>query len=220
MDDDTYFNMEQFEQLVAQEEDATSRHDPAVFAGCLVRVPVMTLNFTFGFGGFGTIFNRASLQRLVEPIYCDNNSNHPQSKEACAQVERNLIGEQKLFQDGMSVLELLKAFVNYQPYRDFRNWTDGYCMHSDWVLGFFVNHYNISSHVKEPWYKNVPQSRMEEWQGSVIYRRPEGFCQNDHVDKCHPDSVACHYMTPEAMTNLTNSVKAKSSAGSISGQRK
>lgn len=209
MDDDTYFNLEQFQYLMQQ--NPANLQDPSVLAGCLVRVPIMTLNFTFGFGGYGTIFNQASLQRFLEPIHCGDSVSS--NKEACGQLERNSIGEQKLFQNGMSVLELLKAYVSHEPYKDRDTWTDGYCMHSDWVLGFFVNHYNISSHVQEPYYQNVPQARMEEWQGSVIYKEPQGFCRNDHVDKCQPDSVTCHYMTPQAMTNYTNIVKAKAPAG-------
>lgn len=211
IDDDTYFNLEQFQKLV--QEDNRSVEDPAVLAGCLIRMPVMTVNFTIPFGGFGTIFNRASLERLLEPIHCGDGNE--QSRDTCAQVQRNLIGEQELFQDGMNVLELIKAFVNYQPYKDFPlgNWTDGYCMHSDWVLGFFVNHYNISSHVRNPWYKNVPQSRIEEWHGSVTYKRAEGFCNNENVDNCRPDSVTCHYMTSEAMVNYTDVVKAKALPG-------
>jgi hypothetical protein len=141
MDDDTYFNLEQFPKMIAEDVITTHRplDDPYVLPGCLVRWPIHQINFTFSFGGFGTIFNRASLLRLAEPIHCDSKSNttstsRGSSEDACAQVQRNMIGEKKLFQNGMSVVHLMHAYVNHQPYKEYRNqnWTDGYCMHSDW----------------------------------------------------------------------------------------
>ena len=33
----------------------------------------------------------------------------------------------------------------------------------DWVLGYFINYYNISAHVTESFYKDVPQARIESY---------------------------------------------------------
>ncbi|CAB9512930.1 expressed unknown protein [Seminavis robusta] len=214
MDDDTYFNLEQFPIKMALDVQATKRplDDPYVLAGCLVRWPIHHINFTFGFGGYGTVFNKASLQKLAKPIHCTQDD----SKEACAQVKRNMVGEEKLFREGMSVLDLIHAFVSHEPYKEFpkNNWTDGFCMHSDWVLGYFVNYYNISRHTSsESFFEHVPQSRMEEWDKSSIYRQPQGFCKNAHRENCKPDSLTCHYMKPEDMRIYTETVKQTAAPG-------
>jgi len=205
MDDDTYMNMEQFQRVIPN--NTHSSVDPIVTAGCLVRLPMHYANFTFGFGGYGIIFNEAALRRLMEPIECPS--------EACAQVKRNLIGEEKLFQNGMSVAQLIRAFVMNKPFVDSDHWKDaGYCMHSDWVMGYFVNWYNLSQHsILLPAMANVPQDRMETWQESQIYYQPEGFCKNEHVQKCQPNSVTCHYMTAKAMVGFTNVVRANVQPG-------
>ena len=228
LDDDTYFNIEKFQQMLVSDQAAlnakqyqyqhqhqrqqtvSSDLSPRVFAGCLVRYPIHIQNFTFPFGGYGTIFNRASLERLLRPMHC------PQDTEFCTQLEENIWGEKNLFQNGMTLIELMQAFVSNMPFRDKARglWkgTDGFCAHSDWMVGYFVNFYNISSHTRtvvEPKFVNVRQSRMEPWHESTIYAQKEGFCRNEDVDHCQPDDVTCHYMTTEAMINYTNIERTK-----------
>jgi hypothetical protein len=72
-----------------------------------------------------------------------------------------------------------------------------YGTEKDWVLGYFVNYYNVSTHVAEPYYKNVPHARLESYKGSEKYRRPTGFCRNDST--CEKDTEICHRATPEWM---------------------
>lgn len=221
LDDDTYFNMERFQQLIRDDDtqhDATEHDQPHVFAGCLVRRPVHEANFTFPFGGYGTIFNRASLQNLMRPIVC------PANTQTCEQIQQNIWGEKHVFENGMSLVELIQAFANYMPYRDYARglWKkqDGFCLHSDWAIGYFVNFYNISSHTTDPFYAGVPQSRMEEWHDSAIYSSKKGFCQNENVENCRPGDVTCHYMTAEAMVNYTNVVRSQVPADRFRDRRR
>lgn len=55
-DDDTYVNMELFEQYMS----TFDTNIPRAVAGCLVRSPINEVNFTIPFGGFGTIFSRGT----------------------------------------------------------------------------------------------------------------------------------------------------------------
>ena len=64
-------------------------------------------------------------------------------------------------------------------------------MHSDWVMGFFVNFYNVSKHVEEKFYENVPQARMESFKGSHIYAKPTGYCKNNE-GICESGAMICH----------------------------
>jgi hypothetical protein len=56
-DADTYFDMEKFQTAF----EPTNSSTPLATAGCLVRAPIHQINFTFPYGGFGTIFSRGAL---------------------------------------------------------------------------------------------------------------------------------------------------------------
>ena len=61
-------------------------------------------------------------------------------------------------------------------------------MHSDWVLGYFANHYNISKHVAptaNQWINSSPHARIEAYKGSQIYDKPTGICNNEGAN-CDP----------------------------------
>ena len=156
MDDDSYYNMETFQQQFQNSIESTKL---PVVAGCLVQTimgPRKT-NFTFPFGGFGTIFSKGSLSYLSHPIICINLGNgsfpmiatHDNSEEICSQIVENVAGELQYFENGMSLIDLMYKYVNAERYRNVDNWTSGFCMHSDWVIGFFVNFYNVSQHMSK-----------------------------------------------------------------------
>jgi len=132
VDEDTYVNLGLLERRVRGGGGA----EPRVWAGCLVRWPVMQVNFTFPFGGWGTFFSRGALRRLVRPIRCAD----ARSAGACEQIRRNVLGEAPLFRDGMSVADLMGALTARAPF----------CYHADWVVGYIVNYYNISAHTFNP----------------------------------------------------------------------
>jgi len=212
MDDDTYINMKTFERefrgyLARPRKDLSppDKSEPLVMAGCLVKQPVKQLNFTFPFGGFGTFVSRGALEELYRPIYCDPTA--PDYRQAlhedkCKQLDRDVVKEKHYFKDGMSIMELMHAYVTLPRYSDVHNWdvNNHYCLHSDHVFGVFLNFYNISQHVKDPWYRNVPQARVWSYKDSEIYDKPRGVCKNSLTELgCKPGVEICHYATPQWM---------------------
>jgi hypothetical protein len=82
-------------------------------------------------------------------------------------------------------------------------------MHSDWVYGYFYNWYNISEHVKEEFYKNVPQARMDDYKGSIIHAKGTGFCQNDYAGACKNGTEICHRAPANWMQRELEIMKVK-----------
>jgi hypothetical protein len=87
-----------------------------------------------GVGGAGTFFNRAAIERLSEPLYCDN-PKHESMNSTCAHLQDNRVGERDVYQQGDSVFDI---FYKYSAMLDF-------CMHSDWAMGYMINAYSGSS---------------------------------------------------------------------------
>jgi hypothetical protein len=188
-DDDTYYNMELFRGIF-RHRDASKLE---VSVGCLIRRSKFPLvgSFTFPNGGFGSVISRGSLAKLLRPIECPS-ADDVGEEMVCTQLEANLIGEGRHFRNGMSLVELFDAYVRAERYRDVDRWSTGYCMHSDWLLGYIVNLYNVSRHVDDPDYESVPHARIEPFvKGSVLYRERDGLCKNEHV--CREGLAVCHY---------------------------
>ena len=102
----------------------------------------------------------------------------------------------------MSIMELMHSYVTLPRYTDVRNWDvdNHYCLHSDHAFGVFLNFYNISQHVKDPWYRNVPQARVWSYKDSEIYAKPRGVCKNSLTELgCKAGVEVCHYATPQWM---------------------
>jgi hypothetical protein len=169
-----------------------------------VRAPIHQINFTFAFGGYGIIFSKPSLELMLKPRSC------PADAEFCAQLQQNFIGEKELFQNGWSLVELLDALQTSQLYSKYREWERGFCFHSDWILSYFVNYYNVSRHDDEDrYYDDVPQNRLHAYLGSEIYKRPGGLCAYQGVDGCPTNAEVCHYATPTMMEELTSRVRER-----------
>ena len=157
-DDDTYVHMEMMvkdllrhpnrkvkeEQLTYDYEMNTmvypTQHTPVVWAGCRVRRPSHIIHDTIPFGGFGVLFSKAAIERLIQPLYCNNNTTTTTTssssssssskdelfeKEACEhftpQYKDWTIDEYRYFEDGMSVSDLMGSYTrNLEPF----------CLHS------------------------------------------------------------------------------------------
>lgn len=159
-DDDSYVNLDHISEMlllqpqrleastgISQEHSPVPTHDtPVVWTGCRVRWPVHEVNFTFGYGGFGHFFSRASLLRMLQPLYCNSTSTAPHppdsaipmemasyEKHACERLksENALIGEDKHFVPGMNLMDVWFNMTKLDPF----------CMHADWIYGYFVNYY-------------------------------------------------------------------------------
>mmetsp|Transcript_9844 Transcript_9844/g.15112 ORF Transcript_9844/g.15112 Transcript_9844/m.15112 type:complete len:434 (-) Transcript_9844:205-1506(-) len=219
VDDDSYYNMDAFQENHKHLDPSV----PTFVAGCVVRLPIHIINFTFPFGGFGVVFSRGTLEYLFHPIICPyldigNGTipmvvNHDNGEAICSQLTKDIAGELKYFEQGMSLVELIYKYVNTPRYRDVDNWkrAQGFCMHSDWVMGYFSNFYNASMHVKDPAYKNVPHARLESYNESFIYSSSTGFCKNE----CRRGAEICHQQSLEWMEREAKSWRSIKSKNGI-----
>jgi len=209
VDDDTYVNLEIFENTVLEPQhhfNSTSVVPVVVFAGCLIRWPAHIYNWTFPYGGFGTFWSKAALERFIRPLHCRQPKHEVKDdffeKRVCQRIQENLLGERHLFKQGMSVSDLMGAMSAQNPY----------CLHSDWSQGYFVNYYFLSS--LEEGKTDVPNARFHPLDGSEIVRRgavkvkpASANCIFNEGFKCKTFSQTCHRMNRSQMHNLTLEVK-------------
>ena len=127
VDDDTSVDIEE-----VQRHMSTVRDSPYVGNPCCNGMPVGGLSRT-GAGGAGTFFNRAAIEALSQPIFC-NDRKREKINSICKNLEADRVGEQDVFQQGDSVFDI---FYKYSAIRDF-------CMHSDWAMGYMINAYSGS----------------------------------------------------------------------------
>ena len=216
IDDDTYYNMEQFQQNF----EMMNSSEELYYAGCLVRDPIHMINNTFPFGGYGSILSKGSIHNLMNPINCDHPPQSIKDHSLCTRLNENNVEEKQYFKSGMNLIELMYYYTSTNRYRDVKDWNildeskHGFCMHSDWVIGYFANYYFVSKHVADPFYANVPHSRIEAYKGSEIYRKGTGFCASATRDptaegNCPPGSEICHKASQEWIRNETERLRRK-----------
>jgi len=219
MDDDTYMNMDIFQDYFTRNDD--DRRDlysnssiPMAIAGCMVRSPVRDIHLTIPFGGYGMILSKGYIQRTITPIHCNDLNSAASDADiadtALCRVIRDVspLKEAALFSDGMTIAELVYVYATNQPYPEYKKWKVGFCLHSDWMWGVITNFYNISRHnvANNPHFHNIPQERMEAYFGSELYAgnlKQGGRGNCDHQRSyCHSLSPVCHYTSPEQMHRL------------------
>lgn len=161
VDDDTSFDVD-----VLQDVDPNS----IATAGCLIP-RVGMIPWLYPYGGFGFALSKEALRLMARPIYCRG---HLSSFEriVCSSMERNELGEQQLFSEGMSIAEL---FLDYAA-------LGSNCVHSDWLVGYVVENY-----------LGAVLGGLSQWptqcSNTTHYCSPEtGICHNqDHI------SMQTHY---------------------------
>ena len=222
MDDDTWMALDHV--LPFLQNNYPPDGPPHAIAGCMIRSNVYQHSFTIPFGGYGIIFNRAALRRWIQPLHCQtyerddgfrNQTNPPTEsfeKLACWRLAQSPIGERPLFREGMSIAQLMQAYTTDQPYLNVKRWNHvGFCMHSDWVWGYFVNYYHIAVHTThEPYYANVLQDRLVGYNYSQIYaggktRKTTALlreCNHKMDDKCDAQAHICHRVSITHMNQL------------------
>ena len=82
-------------------------------------------------------------------------------------------------------------------------------LHGDWVVGYYVNYYSISSHVKDPAFDRIPQVCIEGTLGLFQSENNEGNCEYGSVDTCTENAHVCHRQTATSMANRTREVAAR-----------
>lgn len=208
LDDDGYYNMDWFLRF-AQERDPSI---PAAYAGCLVEKPHHLANFSFPYGGFGTVYSRGTILNLIRPLHCrgDGSGMDEFMNHACAQIQRNMFGEQESFLEGMSVSDLMGAHATRADFADvekFKRAKYPFCLHGDWTTGYYVNYYRLSNQNADSWYNSIdrPQFRMGNF--GKIYKKPTGNCKHDGDSKCNRNSEICHHISMKKMEDLAKHAK-------------
>jgi hypothetical protein len=209
IDDDTYINMDSLSKILFKTFPAEI---PNVVSGCVFD---FFRGFHFPYGGFGSFLSRAAIQRLLQPIYCNDRNAEgsiadPFTRYSCWRLSENLMGEKDIFTEGMSIADLMNVFSSSQPFADVRRWKTGYCFHSDHALAYFFNFYHIA----------VPESELEanfrvtdSLRKKYMYKEltnnyesgRKGECRNEK-DKCTADNPICHYIVPSQMDALYQDV--------------
>jgi hypothetical protein len=132
VDDDTYFDIGEFEEYLI-ENGMLNSPKPQMVTGCVIEANDV-LPYSFPYGGFALAINKEAIKRLYTPLYCDGTAPNSFIQLACESLEEDRIGERALFRDGMSLMELFHIYAA----------TTSFCMHSDWLTGYMANYYNLS----------------------------------------------------------------------------
>mmetsp|Transcript_7183 Transcript_7183/g.9319 ORF Transcript_7183/g.9319 Transcript_7183/m.9319 type:complete len:458 (+) Transcript_7183:81-1454(+) len=234
MDDDTWVGMDNLIDFVP---NSYPIDEPRAIAGCMIRKRVHEQNFTFGFGGYGLVLNRMALFNFLRPLHCGNVTVAANPLEEtdfeklfCWRLNQNQVGELPLFRDGMSGADLMDAYTFDNAYLDVEKWSGdgvGFCMHSDWVFGYFINYYHLAKkHDHHPSFTgDVLTDRMEGYNLSEFYdgrqtaahrgRLRECRNSNDFHEGeknvfpngdayCGPKAHVCHRITSNRMRHLHN----------------
>ncbi|KAL9178437.1 hypothetical protein ACHAXT_003767 [Thalassiosira profunda] len=207
MDDDTWYDMEHF----VTNFGGWNTSEASYHAGCLIRFSIGTnqANFSAPFGGYGSIMSRGTLENLFRPMNCPSfgpaigeYESQYSLREICNRLDEDRVKERRYFRNGMNLVELMYEYSSTEKYRDVASWTTGYCMHSDWVLGYFANFYYASEHVapateeEKKWMDIVPHLRIQAYRGSEIYRKATGICKIE-CKAGHEGTEICHRATAE-----------------------
>jgi hypothetical protein len=160
---------------------------------------------------------------MIRPIYCNGTTVEtpdPKSSQsigwwdykddpvfvnnACIRLEKNTFGEQSAFRNGMSVSDLMRAHAAANPFRDYQTWTStpGYCFHGDWLLGYYINYYNLGSSPNDGPERDLPYFNIDKSLGyGYGGKQQTGNCEYEN-ENCPPTAHVCHRQNPEAMARL------------------
>lgn len=122
VDDDTYMDL----QAIKSELRAVDNNNSRYLAGCLTRLPIHQINFTFPYGGFGSFLSKTSMERFLERVNCRKGKSSP----ICKRIDENIVRERQYFKNNMSIFDLMFEFVKSEEYSNIRSWRRGFCMHS------------------------------------------------------------------------------------------
>jgi hypothetical protein len=201
IDDDTMVNVDMFLQTIVRRDARI----PIVFAGCLTILQHLPYYRYSPYGGAGTFWSRGSIERLLQPIYCNGSTTNDQRPDlavfvqnVCKRIQENLILEQPLFEEGMRMFEFVEKVFHNHPN----------CFHSDWLVGHFVQYYYLSSEVWEdhggylhPLNDESVQYYYNNLQNNTAASPIGKYCALSSKT-CDESHLLCHYVTPEIMRNV------------------
>ncbi|CAB9500802.1 expressed unknown protein [Seminavis robusta] len=192
VDDDTWYDMDKLVDILR----TTNSDSPYVAAGCRTH---HSNRHVIYYGGMGLVLSKASLRRMLRPILeLPDNANDEWEKHVLHKLSENLAMEKDLHQPGMSLIELMDAYVKAEAYQNANHWERGFCFHSDNFLSFIIEHYRI--HETSIMDVLVPEGVFEKH--DIVHH---GVCTL-HAN-CEDDSMMCHYQTREDMVERTEMAK-------------
>ena len=209
VDDDTYYNMDHYQVAVIEGRNSST---PYVAAACRSRMPEREYT-TFPIGGFGMTISKGSIERFLRPISKKSptsSSTDSWENSVLGFMKENLLLEEPTFRDGMSLIQLMDTFTREEKISEIDKWTRGFCFHGDWIVAIFVMVYNIGG--LGPIVDTIYDSE-------AIRKQRRGICRNDGHE-CWPNSLACHYQTPEDMERLSNQAAQDKLDGNWTGIQK
>jgi hypothetical protein len=121
VDDDTAVDIEEVQRQMLLVQDYQY---PYVGNPCMG-------NFGAGTGGAGTFFNRAAIETLSRPIFCDDQQQESMNS-VCENIQANRADGKDIFQQGDSAFDI---FYKFSALRDF-------CVHSDQAMAQMINVYS------------------------------------------------------------------------------
>jgi hypothetical protein len=216
--DDTFVNVGTLADDLLGQFPANETH---VVAGCARDIPDHSSAFIYP-DMLGTIFTRIALERLLKPIHChdstskgttsssssssknkNTNARSSHSMLACFRLKFNALGEAAYFHEGMSVLDLMHAYISN------RQTVGDYCLHSEHALAFFVNFYHIPVPELDTSDENFKLKDKIRRQYSIESMLRVDDVENDTCEQTHlygncdpTSSLFCHQIRPEQMTRL------------------
>jgi Glycosyltransferase 61 len=209
LQNDTYVNMD---ALIATLQESYSPDAPQVVAGCTNVCQRGNHHLVYPVSGFGSILTRASVMRMIQPVYCNNVTKRSDNfvRWACWRLEQNYTGEQLFFEDGMSIHELMYLYFSNFLDIPVERWSHtGYCFHrSDHTMAYFMNYYHVSV---PDWVLKAPvpvdkvrkQFSVRKLAGSTEVGHSGAGGECDHLyPNCSSESRFCHPVNLDEMSQL------------------
>ena len=236
VDDDTYLNIPMLFEKELRGRNST--YDRYVAAGCYH----VANKISYPYGGYGTVWSRASLQRWGHIIDCTPEANvrnstilasipeseYTYGEAVCSRLGENLIGEQSVFNGNgnlngvdtvtgrkMRLYDVLEQRATIEPFQDYKNWTIGYCYHSDTILSIVTELYGLNYE----WSMSaVMNSRTTFRGGNLVVTEMTGNCLHQQTEAsgdhfCNTTMyTSCHYQNAEMIKRNHLAVMAANTA--------
>jgi Glycosyltransferase 61 len=206
---DTYVNMD---ALVATLQESYSPNTPQLVAACTNVNQRGHRHLVYPVSGFGSFLTRTAVNRMIQPISCKNETKRSDNfvRWACWRLKQNYTGEQLLFEDGMSIHQLMYLYFSKFLDMPVERWNHtGYCFHrSDHTMAYFMNYYHVSV---PDWVLEAPipvdkvrkQFSFRKLVDSTEVGHSGAGGECDHLySSCTSESRFCHPLSVDEMGQL------------------